>query len=74
MEYAPYFAFGFLALGLCLYIGWKVFIAPRKRYPIIPTTPVSGDAINDTTCILLSDGSSRLTDGDIVIETEKSDT
>ena len=71
MEYTPCFALGFLVLGLGFYVGWKVFIAPRKRYPIIPTTPVSGDVINDTTCILLSDGAGLFTDGSTVIKTER---
>jgi hypothetical protein len=71
LEYTPYFTLGFLALALGFYLIWKVFIAPRKRYPIIPTLPVTGNSISDTTSILLSDGSSLFTDGNIVIKSEK---
>ena len=71
MEYIPYFTLGALVLGFCVYSIWKNKIAPRKRYPIIPTSPVIGDSINDTTCILVSDSSSLFTDGNIVVKTER---
>jgi len=71
MKYVSYLTLGGLVLGFCFYLIWRIVISPRKRYPIIPTTPVIGNSINDRTCILLSDGSSLFTDGNIVIKTDK---
>jgi hypothetical protein len=71
MKYIPYFTLGVLVLGFCFYLIKQTVLAPRKRHSIISSTPVSGNIINDTTCILLSEGSSLFTDGNIVIKAER---
>lgn len=48
-------------------------IHPHKC-TIIPTETESGDTGNNTTCILLSDGSSRFSDDNIVVKTKHGDT
>ncbi len=73
MEYFLHLPLGVLVSVLGFYLIREKSKRPRKRDPIFPTNPVAGDPINDTTCILLSDGSSRFSDGSIVVETKKSD-
>lgn len=73
MEYALYLTLSVLILGLGSYLIREKSKRPRKRDPIIFTSTASSDPVGDTTCILLSDGSSRFSDGNIVIETKKSD-
>lgn len=73
LEYTPYFSLGILVLGLGFYLIRKVVIRPRQRCPIIPTKPVSGDVIENTVCIMFSDGSSRFGDGKETINTGRDD-
>ena len=73
MEYVLYLTLGIFMLGLGFYLIRGGSRHPRKRDPIIFTSTASSDPANDTTCILLSDGSSRFSDGSIVVETKKSD-
>ena len=73
MEYALYLTLGVLTLVLGFYLIREKSKRPRKRDPIIFTFTASSDPVSGTTCILLSDGSSRFSDGIIAIETKKGD-